>query len=63
MFRVSKRLKMIEIPELREELSILFSEKIMSGYSAITENFESGIPSKMNLELLFNAVFAEPKTI
>ncbi len=63
MFTVAQKLKVVETKEIENQQSVLFSEKMLGGYSIITENSDNQVEDRMNLELLFNAVITEREKI
>lgn len=64
---ITARLWFGMVPELEAGRPILYSERAVGGYAIVAENRSSepqtGEPSRLDLERLFNAVQAEPERI
>lgn len=54
---ISEKYRFAEIQELNDD--VIYSEESLKGFSAVLHN-PNGLPSKTNLELLFNAIIHNP---
>ncbi len=55
MATVTEKLTVELLPEVSDQSNVLYCDKVLGGYAALSENLD-GIESKIDLEILFNAV-------